>query len=370
MRILRLDLKNIRNYSDLSWHPHSGINIISGNNAQGKTNILEAIFFCSTGRSFRTFRDKELIRWSKEEGFIRVLLEKEELQKELTALISKKNNTVFLLNEIKKNKNKIFNPNLAISFTPTDLDLVTGSPTERRKWIDFELGSYDHQYLFNIEKYQKVLLQRNNLLKNYRVTKKADEIIDPWNTQLSFYGSRIIKSRINLLKLFFKYMKTTFTDITCGVEDISFKYLSSVPIDKGMGIEELMISYEEVIKKNINMEVLRQQTLFGPHRDDIIFFINGNEVKKFGSRGQQRSVVLAIKLSLIKMFFDEYREYPVLLLDDVFLELDSSRQRGLDIFLQGDAQVFLTSNTKINHNFSGQAKAFDIVEAKIYRGDN
>lgn len=368
MRILRLDLKNFRNYSDLSWHPHSGINIISGNNAQGKTNILEAIFFCSTGRSFRTFRDKELISWTKEECLIHVFLEKNDLQKEVTASISKKGNTFFLLNGLKNNKNKIFQPNLSISFTPADLELVTGSPAERRKWIDFELGSYDHQYFFNIEKYQKILLQRNNLLKNYRVTKKADEIIDPWNTQLSFYGSRIIKSRINLLKLFFKYMKETFTDITCGVEDITFKYLSSIPIDKGMDTEELMISYEESLRKNINTEVFRQQTLFGPHRDDIVFFINGNEVKKYCSRGQQRSVVLAMKLSLIKMFFEEYREYPILLLDDVFLELDSNRQRGLDIFLQGEAQVFITTNNRFNHYFSGQAKVFKVAEGKILSG--
>ena len=367
MRIGKIVLKNFRNYSDLSWNPHPRFNIITGDNAQGKTNLLEAVFFCTAGRSFRTARDREMINWQTEECFTSALVEKEESSYEISVFLNKIGKETFYINGSKQSKGKIFRPSLALSFTPTDLELVRGSPSERRKWIDLELGPYDFQYIYNLNKYERVLYQRNNLLKGN--TEKIGQIIEPWNEQLIFYGSKIINSRINLLKKIYVHLKNVFESLTSGAtgkEEISFNYICSIPLEKGMEPEDLPVLYEETIRKKFKEELLRKQTLFGPHRDDLVFFINRSDARTFGSRGQQRSVVLSLKLSLIRMFVEEYGEYPILLLDDVFLELDSHRRKGVDRLLEGEGQVFITSNSDLGENFSGISRTYRIEEGQLY----
>jgi len=374
MRIKRVVLKNFRNYSDLTWHPHSCLNVISGDNAQGKTNLLEAVFFCTAGRSFRTSRDREVINWEEEECFARAQIERENFTspQEISVSMNKTGGKFFLLNGQKQNRGKIFQPCLSVSFTPTDLDLIRGSPSERRKWLDIELGPYDYKYFYNFNQYERVLSHRNNLLKNYGHgnRSKLTEMIDPWNDQLFIYGSLIINSRINLLKNIFPHLKEVFFDLTGGKEELTFNYLSSLPLEKGTASEDMARLYEETARKKFNEEIARQQTLTGPHRDDIAFFINKTDVKKFGSRGQQRSVVLALKLALMRMFYREYGEYPVLILDDVFLELDSQRRKGLDNLLRGEGQVFITSNSSLREYFSGRAGSYRVEKGKIYGGEN
>ncbi|MCL5057573.1 MAG: DNA replication/repair protein RecF [Actinobacteria bacterium] len=367
MRIQRIFLEYFRNYQEIDWSPHSRFNIITGDNAQGKTNLLEAVFFCTAGRSFRTARDREIVNWDKEECHARAVIEKNKASQEIEATLYKSGRTVFAVNGVKQGRGKIFRPCLALSFTPVDLDLIRGSPSERRKWLDLEIGPFDYEYLFNLEKYERVLSQRNNLLKK-NTGQPADEI-EPWNEQIVFYGSRLIYSRINLLKNLFPHLKQVFGDLTSGKEEISFNYLSSLPLEKGMGQKEIEALYKDTVRKKIAEEIDRQQTLLGPHRDDIIFMINRTDARKYGSRGQLRSVVLALKLSLIRMFLEEYQEYPVLVLDDVFLELDSSRRRGLDRLLEGEGQVFITSNREIKGYFSGDSRTYRVEEGKLYGGD-
>lgn len=367
MRIQRIILENFRNYRGIDWSPHSRFNIITGDNAQGKTNLLEAVFFCTAGRSFRTARDREIINWDKEECQARAVIEMNKSSREIEVSLSKSQRTVFSVNGLKKSRGKIFRPCLALSFTPLDLDLIRGAPSERRKWLDLELGPFDYDYIYNLEKFERVLAQRNNLLKKNN-SQLADGI-EPWNEQVVHYGSRLIYSRINLLKNLFPHLRKVFGDLTSGKEDISFNYLSSLPLEKGMGQKEIEDLYGEIVRKSIAEEIARQQTLFGPHRDDLIFMINRTEARKFGSRGQQRSVVLALKLSLIKFFLEEYQEYPVLVLDDVFLELDSSRRRGLDRLLEGEGQVFITSNSEIKGYFSEDSRTYRVEEGKLYGGD-
>jgi len=367
MRIQRIFLEYFRNYREIDWSPHSRFNIITGDNAQGKTNLLEAVFFCTAGRSFRTARDREIVNWDKEECHARAVIEKNNSSQEIEVSLNKSGRTVFTVNGVKQSRGKIFRPCLALSFTPVDLDLIRGAPGERRKWLDLELGPFDYDYLFNLGKYERVLSQRNNLLKKNKA--QLADTLDPWNEQLVFYGSRIIYSRINLLKNLFPHLRKVFGDLTSGKEDISFNYLSSLPLEKGMGQKEIEDLYGKTVRKSIDEETARQQTLFGPHRDDIIFMINRADARKFGSRGQQRSVVLALKLSLISMYLEEYQEYPVLVLDDVFLELDSSRRRGLDRLLEGEGQVFITSNSEIKGYFSGDSRTYRVEEGKLYGGD-
>jgi len=278
----------------------------------------------------------------------------------------------FFINGHKQSKGKIFQPCLSVSFTPTDLDLIRGSPSERRKWLDFELGPYDYKYFYNFNHYDRILSQRNNLLKNYGYGNKKSliEMIEPWNEQLFAYGSMIINSRINLLRNIFPHLKDVFIDLTGGKEELSFNYLCSLPLEKGINPGDMSKLYEDTIRKKFDDEVARQQTLSGPHRDDITFFINKTDVKKFGSRGQQRSVVLALKLALMRMFYQEYGEYPVLILDDVFLELDNWRRKGLDSLLKGDVQVFITSNSTLQEYFSGRAGSYRVEKGKICGGED
>jgi DNA replication and repair protein RecF len=367
MKIQRLSLKNFRNYRELDWNPHYRFNIITGDNAQGKTNLLEAVFFCTAGRSFRTARDREMVNWEEEECRAGAAIDKKDASLEIAAVLSKSARTAFAVNGVKQNRARIFRPGLALSFTPTDLDLIRGSPSERRKWMDFDLGPFDFEYLFNLGKYERVLAQRNNLLK--RGGGKPVDDIEPWNEQLVYYGSRIINSRINLLKNLFPHLKQVFGGLTAGKEEISFHYLSSLSLERGMGQKEIAGLFAETLRRKLPEEAARQQTLYGPQRDDLNFFINRSDARKFGSRGQQRSVVLALKLSLINMFWEEYRQYPILVLDDVFLELDSTRRSGLDKILEGEGQVFITSNRDIKGYFSGDSRTYRIEEGKLYGGE-
>ncbi|MFZ5634230.1 MAG: DNA replication/repair protein RecF [Bacillota bacterium] len=369
MRVKRLVLKNFRNYSELSWIPHPCLNVIAGKNAQGKTNLLEAIFFCTAGRSFRTARDRDMIGWPGTDCFAGVTLEKKNSSLEISVSLNESGRTAFFMNGARQGKGKIYRPAVAVSFTPSDTDLIKGSPAERRKWIDLELGPFDPHYLYNLSKFEKVVNHRNNLLKNSGRQANLGDLMDPWNEQMVLYGSSIISARIRLLKSLFPHIREVYAVLTAGKEDVSYRYLSSVPLEKGVGPEDLPGLYGETVRKKSGLEVDRQQSLFGPHRDDIAFFVNGVEVRKFGSRGQQRSVVLALKISLMRMFYEEQGEYPLLLLDDVFLELDRDRQRGLENLLAGEAQVFITSDRALKGCFGGQAGTYNIVEGKLYGGE-
>jgi len=367
MIIKKLFLKNFRNYIDLTWYPHNYLNLITGDNAQGKTNLLESVYFCTSGRSFRTSWDKEMINRQEQECSAGVEIESGGSLRETIVKLNKTAKTAFFFDGSRQSKNKIFQPGFSISFTPEDLDLITGSPSGRRKWMDYELGPFDVQYLFNLNKYEKVLAQRNNLLKKNYNGPKLNDLIEPWNEQLFNYGSKLVMSRISLLKAIFPYLKESFSSLTAGKEDITFKYMSSIPLEKGMSPEQLRSIFEKTVKTRFNEEVARQKTLFGPHRDDIFFLINGQDTKKFSSRGQQRSLVLSLKLALRQMFHVEYKEYPVIILDDVLFELDKYRQYGLDNLLNSEGQVFVTANFIPAGCFSRRSGMFRVIGGKIFR---
>lgn len=365
MKIKRLVLKNFRNYSDLSWSPDEFINIISGKNAQGKTNILEAIFFCVTGRSFRTSKLKDLIGWQGSESYAAAVIENNNSSSEISVYLNNGSKTVFSLNGRKENKNALFRHGYAVAFTPSDLDLLTGSPSGRRKWIDFELGIFSVKYLHDLYKYEKVVIQRNNLLKTKGRCSNIKDLLEPWNDQLIYYGSSLISARMGLLKDIFPYLREVVLSLTDGKEEMTFNYISSLPLEKGMNKEDIFCLYKKIVDNNFSQEINRQQTLFGPHRDDLAFFLNGIDVKKFGSRGQQRTVILALKIAVMKMFYQEYKRYPILLLDDVFLELDKYRQKGLVKILTNQSQVFITSERNLEGYFGGKEKCFTISDGRL-----
>ncbi len=368
MKIKRLVLKNFRNYSDLSWSPGEFINIISGKNAQGKTNLLEALFFCVNGRSFRTSKIKNIIGYNGTESYASAIINNNHSSIKLEVYLNSNSKTVFKVNGSKENKNNLCRYGYAVAFTPADLGLITGSPLERRKWIDFELGVLSIEYQHNLDKYEKVVAHRNNLLKTNGSNANIRALIEPWNEQLVYYGSNLIEARIGLLKEIFPYLREVVSNLTSGKEEITFNYISSLPLEKGMNKENISLLFKKTVDNCLNQEIYRQQTLYGPHRDDLIFFLNGINVKNFGSRGQQRTVILALKIAVMKMFYQEYNEYPILLLDDVFLELDQYRQKGLIEILADQSQVFITSEKSLEGYFNGKEDNYVVLDGKIYKG--
>lgn len=368
MILKRLVLENFRNYKDLSWHPYSKVNIITGNNAQGKTNLLEAIYFCTTGRSFRTSREREMINKNADSFRIHTFLEREGSDFDISLALGEKGKIELLANGSRHKKSRLFQPGMSISFTPADLDLIRGAPAERRRWIDFEIGCFDIQYLFNLHNYNRVLTQKNNLLKTSKKNNNLIETLEPWNIQLSLYGSKIIYSRLILLGKLSPIFKSIYRELTSGKEEIYFKYLCSIPLEDKLSFEKIKSSFTEAIAQKSSEELIRQQTLVGPHRDDVHFFINGLDARQFGSRGQQRSVVLSLKMSLLNLYYEEYSEYPIMLMDDVLLELDDSRQAGLARLFSLPLQAFITS-TVVPENFPGDFKTFEVVKGQVKEGE-
>lgn len=368
MILKRLVLENFRNYKDLSWEPFNKINIIAGDNAQGKTNLLEAIYFITSGRSFRTSREGEMINKAARSFLVQALLMKDGTELDISFTMGDKSKSDFLVKGIRQKKRKLFQPGMSISFTPADLDLIRGAPAERRRWIDFEIGSFDLQYLYNLHNYNKVLAQKNNLLKTAVKQNNLIETIYPWNIQLGLYGSKIVHSRLVLLGRLSPIFKNIYRELTSGKEEIYFKYLSSIPLEDKPDPDKIKNSFMHTIAQKSGEEVMRRQSLVGPHRDDLYFFINGMDARHFGSRGQQRSIVLSLKMSLLKLYYEEYAEYPIMLLDDVLLELDHSRQSGLAKLFALPLQAFITSTAAPDH-FPGDFKVYTVKNGRIKEGE-
>ena len=348
MRLRKLELKNFRNYAQQVFEPCGSLNIISGDNAQGKTNILEAIYLTCTGKSFRSLRDTEMISWDNEFSLISAFYETAGHEMELRLLLEGGQKKIKINGA--PSKGLPFGWPGIVLFTPDDLNIVKGSPQTRRYFFDTEIGVLDNQYSHYLNRYQRILQQRNNLLKETREGKKDQELMDTWNKQFSVYGAKIIKTRMVLLKKVNYFVRTIYRQLTGGKEEISFRYSSSIKIEQEMEEKEIINLFNRVINEVEKDEIYRGQSLIGPHRDDIIFFINGKETRIYGSQGQQRSLILAFKLALLKMWYNEAREYPILLLDDVMSELDEIRQKELLKIISNDVQTFISSSifTDIN----------------------
>lgn len=367
MNLKQLTAENFRNYTSLSWHPEKGINLLLGENAQGKTNLLEAIFILTSGRSFRTAREKDLISHGSLNCRLNICLEENSRSFLLGLILNREGKSGFFLNDVKKTRNKLYSPPMALSFTPSDLDFLRGTPSERRRWLDLELGFFDIKYSFNLNQYNKILSQKNYLLKNYAGHKQLDEMLEPWNIQMALYGSKVIYTRLKLLGKLSPHFKLIYKNLTHGKEETFYKYLSSIAMEEGINPEALLKSFSQAIKNNAKDEAKRMQSLVGPHKDDINFFINGSDTRYYSSRGQQRSVILALKMSLIDLYKVTFNQYPILLMDDVFLELDDERQEGLINTLPLDMQVFITSNSMIESLNNRNVSVYKIIKGHIER---
>lgn len=362
MYIKEIEFKNFRNYDSLNLNFDENINFIIGNNAQGKTNLIEGIFMSSMGKSFRTSRDAELINFEKDFCKIRTLAEKSFSETEVEIIIKKDSGKFIKVDGINIAKTSDLLDNIYIViFSPEDLKIVKDEPEKRRKFIDRELSIIKPSYYDALSNYKKVLIQRNTYLKE----KNIDfSILDIWNIQLAQYGSKIISMREDFIKKVDRISKNIHEKITNGKEHLSLEYDPNVKKNNDeKNLEEVL--YEQ-LKNSEENDLRTRTTTRGPHRDDLQFFIDGINVRNFGSQGQQRTAALSLKLAELDLIKEETGENAVLLLDDVMSELDSTRQEFL-IRSLSDIQLFITS-TEITDNLKKtleKGKIFKVSGGKI-----
>lgn len=337
MIIKSLQLSNFRNYSNQAIKLNPNLNVIIGNNAQGKTNLLEAIFICAIGRSPRTTKDKDLIKWGSQFARITLDIDKNIGHKEIDIFLFPNQNKAIKIDKIGIKKIGQLMSNLnAIYFSPDELKLIKESPDERRRFMDIDLCQFDKNYFYTLHQYNQILQQRNKLLKTPD-TKVLKDTIAIWNEQLSTHGAKIILSRLKLIEKLKIHAYKIHKNLTSEKEDLSISY-QGYTADSENDLKLLLLKkYEENIDKDIKLGY----TTVGPHRDDIKIEANNIDLRSFGSQGQQRTASLALKLAELEVFHDNLGEYPILLLDDVLSELDEARQTKLLEYVK-NIQTLLT----------------------------
>ncbi|MBQ9989426.1 MAG: DNA replication/repair protein RecF [Lachnospiraceae bacterium] len=343
MIIQSLELSNFRNYSALTMEFDKGTNILYGDNAQGKTNILEAIYVSATTKSHKSSKDKDIVNFKEEEAHIRTWLEKEGIQTRIDMHLRKNKSKGIAIDGIKiKKAAELLGILNIIFFSPEDLSIIKNGPSERRRFVDMELCQLDNFYLYNLNHYNKIVNQRNKLLKDLYLNPSLKETLNIWDMQLVSFGSKIMERRQTFVSQLNEIIEDIHKNLSGGKERLQIKYEPDVTME----------SYEENLLAAQDKDIKLKMTTVGPHRDDFSFLVtklneNGEitdeavDIRKFGSQGQQRTAALSLKLSEIELVKKVAKDTPVLLLDDVLSELDSNRQNFL-LNSIGEIQTIIT----------------------------
>lgn len=357
MIINNIHLNNYRNYDDIEIVFDKNINILYGDNAQGKTNLLEACYYSAISKSYRGSKDRDIIRFNQDYTNINTNIIKNDRDYNINITLNKNKNKIIKIdNVLIKRSSELLGLLNVILFSPEDLNIIKNAPSERRRFIDSELCQIDSIYMSDIIRYNKVLNNRNKLLKDINNNPSLRDTLDVWDYQLIDYGKRIIKRRREFINELQFYVKNKHLKISGGKEELIIKYEPN--------IDDIFFEDELINKRDKDLKYA--QTSVGPHRDDISFTINDIDMRKFGSQGQQRSCALSLKLSEIDIVKSIIDDNPVLLLDDVLSELDSNRQRFL---LEGlsDIQTIITCtglDDFVNNRFDAD-KIFNVVNGSI-----
>lgn len=332
MIIKSLELQDYRNYDSLNLAFDKGTNILYGDNAQGKTNILEAIYVSATTKSHKGSKDKDIVNFHKEEAHIRTFLEKDGVDTRVDMHLRKSKSKGIAIDgqKIKKAADLLGICNV-VFFSPEDLGIIKDGPAERRRFVDMELCQLDGFYLYNLNHYNKIVNQRNKLLKDMYFNPDLKDTLSIWDSQLVSFGSKIIERR----KLFVEQLNEIIYGIhkrlSGDKEEIVIQYEPDVAIE----------DFEQRLRNSQEKDIKLKQTTAGPHRDDFSFMVENVDIRKFGSQGQQRTAALSLKLSEIELVKKLTKDTPILLLDDVLSELDSNRQNYL-LNSIGDIQTIIT----------------------------
>ena len=320
MIVESIKLNHFRNYDNLELEFNKGTNLFYGDNAQGKTNILESVYLCGTTRSHKGSKDKEIIHFGEEEAHICMRIKKNDIPYRIDMHLKKNKSKGIAINGVPvKKASELIGLGNFVFFSPEDLNIIKNGPSERRRFLDMEMCQLDKIYLYHLSNYNKVLAQRNKLLKDFAFYPEAEPMLDILDEQLVEYGTVLIKMRENFVKELCKIIYVIHNNLSGKKEELELTYENDTDIDNFS--HKLKINREKDIRTRITNE--------GPHRDDLCFFVNGIDIRKYGSQGQQRTAALSLKLSEIEIVKRNVKDTPVLLLDDVLSELDSSRQRYL-----------------------------------------
>lgn len=345
MKIKSLKLKNFRNYDILKLGFDDATNIFYGDNAQGKTNILESIYISGTTKSHRSTKDKDLIQFENEESHIETIVEKNGMNYQIDMHLKKNSPKGIAVNRIPiKKASELFGIINIVFFSPEDLNIIKNGPSERRRFIDLELSQLNKIYLNNLSNYNRIVNQRNRLLKDIAHQKNLMETLEIWDMQLVQYGTKIIEQRTKFVNDINKIISFIHKKLTGNKEEIKIIYEPS----------NGHLTLEQALKKNREKDIRVKSTSAGPHRDDISFMVGNIDIRKFGSQGQQRTAALSLKLSEIELVKQSIHDTPILLLDDVLSELDKHRQNYLLDSIH-DIQTLITCtgvDEFVNHRFS------------------
>ncbi len=337
MYIKEIKLNNFRNYKQLDLNLNKNINIIYGNNAQGKTNILESIFLCSFGKSFRTTKEKEMIMFNENNLIVEIFYQKKDRDGKIKIEIGDKKQIYLNGVKIKKLSELLGNINIVI-FTPDDINILKDGPANRRRFLDMMIGQLRPNYVYNLNMYIKTIEQRNNYLRQIREENKAEEMLEIWDEKLADYGEKIFNYRNEFIEKISKKINKIHGEITDNKEKLKIEYVSNC---------ENKEDYLKLLKERRKLDIIKGFTTKGVHRDDFMIYINDKEVSTYGSQGQNRTVILSLKLSELNVVYEEIGEYPILLLDDFMSELDEERRKN---FLNNikNTQVILTGTEKMD----------------------
>jgi len=366
MRLQHLALENFRNYEKLALDFNDNCNILFGENAQGKTNILEAIFYLCFSRSFRTSSDIETVNF--ERPFCRVcgsFLQDIQVNQTVVFQFSREAGKTISIEEKKLSRySELIGKLPIVLLSPEDYKITGGGPAERRNLVDMFLSQVSSVYLNNLQQYQRILKQRNKILSDFFKQGKFDEkILEPWTESFIDAGSKIIKYRNTFITEFSPLLAEQYRGLNQANESISFSYKPSFPFNT---VAETENSFRETLHRNKGFERSRGVSLFGPHRDDFVFTISGNELRTYGSRGQHKSALVALKLAQFYFLKLKRNETPLLLLDDLFSDLDPQRMHKILTAIENIGQTFITTTQKIqNLPVQFKRREYQVIHATV-----
>ncbi len=339
MKITELELKNFRNYDSVKLELDSKLNFFVGKNASGKTNLLESIYCLGVGKSFKTTKDKEVIKWGEDSAYLSVKLDKKYRSHTIEMLIDNKGAKRILINKIPVLKiSELIGFLKVVLFSPEEMKFIKETPLERRRFMDISLSQQDKSYYYNLVNYNKALKQRNKILKDYYMKPEVEDLLPLWDDEMIKKAVIVAEKRREFLVNLEAIAKEKMLQLTDGKENIKLEYESRVDLDS----DDIFKSYKKTLAEDLEKDKKLMYTNSGVHRDDIKIEVNGIDIRKYGSQGQQRSAALALKLAEVDLFYQKTGEKPILLLDDVLSELDLKRQHQL-INIASAEQTIITA---------------------------
>ncbi len=370
MHLQKLYLKDYRSYENLLFEPDPHLNVLVGENATGKTNLLESIYYLAAGRSQRTHRDAELVRWGRDGFYIKAGLLGTPVKHTVEFLYHRTRGRSFRLDGVSHSSLvDVIGVVNAVIFSPDDLSLLKGGPGGRRSFLDSEIGQVDRSYLRSLSRYNRILSQRNDVLRNLRSSGSSrsteDLLLEPWDLQLARSGAAIVATRISMLRRWAAGAASTYREVAGAGEDLTMNYQCSFFPETSLAMQDkcTSISKEEMethllqkLREARVEEVGRGFTVVGPHRDDLLMYVAGRDARYYASQGQQRSVVLALRIAEVAWMEEETNRRPLLLLDDVMSELDTGRAQRLARLVGSGAQTFITCTDLSDLNLGGSGE--------------